>query len=209
PRQLAPAVVSDIVKRLPRDVLTVGVFRDEAPARVVDIANRIGLRAVQLHGHETPEQCAWVRARVPCVIKAFPAGDRGIANFGEFGADYLLVDGPNPGSGAVFDWRLAEDVVDPTSMFVSGGLRADSVSEVIVRLRPRGVDVASGVEAAPGVKDPQKLRDFVRRARDAHALAVSSGASRRSGETEESQEDGRSGRHARGTAGVPYDWMEG
>lgn len=226
PRQMAPAVVADIVKRLPRDVLTVGVFRDEAPLRVVEIANRIGLRAVQLHGHETPEQCAWVRARVPCVIKAFPAGDRGVGRFADFGADYLLIDGPNPGSGSVFDWRLAEGVVDPSSMFVSGGLHAGNVAEVIARLRPHGVDVASGVEASPGRKDPQKLRAFVREARDAYGVVTRGTGSGRSGEWNgklgpepvdplgesagarlPGTEDGDAGMG--GAADAPYDWMDG
>lgn len=220
PRQMAPAVVADILKRLPRDVLTVGVFRDEAPARVVEIANRIGLRAVQLHGHETPEQSVWVRERVACVIKAFPAGDRGVARFADYGADYLLIDGPNPGSGSVFDWRLAEGVVDPSSMFVSGGLRAGNVAEVITRLRPRGVDVASGVEAAPGRKDPQKLRTFIRQARDAHAAALrSNGQAGGNGRSDglpagavDMRGDPAGERRTvaeRGAADVPYDWMDG
>lgn len=205
PRQIAPAAVADIVKRLPRDVLTVGVFRDEAPVRVVEIANRIGLGAVQLHGHETPEQTQWVRQRVACVIKAFAAGDRQIAHFADYGADYLLVDGPNPGSGSVFDWRLAEGVVDHSSMFVSGGLHAGNVDEVIARLRPRGVDVASGVEASPGRKDPQKLRAFIRRAHEAHAAQ-----SRGTGHEHVPGAAGAARRVPEGDAGdAPYDWMNG
>ena len=107
-------LAGDIAKRLPEHVLTVGVFRDEAPQRVVEAVRVAGLGAAQLHGHETAEETKWVRARVPTVIKAFPAGERAIARFEEFGADYLLVDGENPGSGQVFDWRLAEGVADPT-----------------------------------------------------------------------------------------------
>ncbi len=196
PRQVALATVADIVKRLPRDVLTVGVFRDEAPTRVVQIANHSGLRAVQLHGHERPEDCQWVRERVSCVIKAFPAGDRSIGRFAEYKADYLLVDGPNPGSGSVFDWRLAEGVVDHSRMFVSGGLNAGNVGEVIARLRPLGVDVASGVESSPGHKDPQLLRSFIRRARVA-ASNVGSGAN------EPLSDEGSDER-----GDMPYDWMQ-
>ena len=73
PRQITATAVADIVKRLPHEVLTVGVFRDEAPQRVVEIANHIGLGAVQLHGHETAEDRRWVARRgCPCTIKAFP-----------------------------------------------------------------------------------------------------------------------------------------
>ena len=94
PRQVSVQLAGDIVKRLPEHVLTVGVFRDEAPQRVVEIVRLAGLGAAQLHGHETAEETQWVRARVPHRIKAFPAGDRTIARFEEFGADYLLIDGP-------------------------------------------------------------------------------------------------------------------
>ena len=105
PRQVSVHLAGDIAKRLPEHVLTVGVFRDEAPQRIVEAVRVAGLGAAQMHGHETAEETKWVRARVHTVIKAFPAGDPTIQRFEDFGADYLLVDGPNPGSGQVFDWR--------------------------------------------------------------------------------------------------------
>ena len=142
-----------------------GVFRDEAPQRVVEAVRVAGLGAAQLHGHETAEETKWVRARVPTVIKAFRAGESAIARFEEFGADYLLVDGDNPGSGQVFDWRLAEGVADPDRLIVSGGLRPDNVAEAVAHLRPAGVDVSTGVESAPGRKDPLLVRDFIVNAR--------------------------------------------
>jgi phosphoribosylanthranilate isomerase len=167
PRQMAPAAVADIVKRLPHETVTVGVFRDESPRRVVEIAGQIGLRAVQLHGFESAEDARWVAERVPWTIKAFPAGHRNIERFPEYGARTLLVDGPNPGSGELFDWRLAEGVVDPGRLLLSGGLRPDNVAAAVAHLHPWGVDVASGVESAPGVKDPARIRDFVLAAREA------------------------------------------
>ena len=167
PRQMAPAAVADIVKRLPYETVTVGVFRDESPRRVIEIAGQIGLRAVQLHGFESAEDTRWVAERVNWTIKAFPAGHRNIERFAEYGAQTLLVDGANPGSGELFDWRLAEGIVDPGRLLVSGGLRPDNVGAAVAHLHPWGVDVASGVESAPGVKDPGRLRDFVGAARDA------------------------------------------
>jgi len=167
PRQMAPSAVADIVKRLPHETVTVGVFRDESPRRVVEIAGQIGLRAVQLHGFESAEDTRWVAERVNWVIKAFPAGHRNIERFAEYGAQTLLVDGPNPGSGELFDWRMAEGIVDPSRLLLSGGLRPDNVGAAIAHLHPWGVDVASGVEASPGVKDPGKVRDFVHAAREA------------------------------------------
>jgi phosphoribosylanthranilate isomerase len=169
PRQMSPRAVSGILERLPRDVLTVGVFRDETPERVVEIVNRLGLRAAQLHGHETVDQAVWVAERVPALIKAFPAGHPGITSITDYGARLVLVDGRNPGSGEVFDWRLAEGVVDFRHLIVSGGLTAENVGDAIGYLRPFGVDVSSGVESAPGKKDPSRLRAFisaVRRAED-------------------------------------------
>ncbi len=170
-RQISAQLAGDIAKRLPPEILTVGVFRDEAPQRVVEKVQRAGLGAAQLHGHESSQDTAWVRARLPLVIKAFPAGDRTISRFAEFGADYLLIDGANPGSGEVFDWRLAEGVADPTRLIVSGGLRPENVAQAVAHLRPFGVDVSTGVETSPGRKDPLKLRDFIVNARAA-ALEV-------------------------------------
>jgi phosphoribosylanthranilate isomerase len=175
PRQMAPAAVADIVKRLPHETVTVGVFRDEAPQRVIDIANQIGLRAVQLHGVESAEDTKWISSRVGWAIKAFPAGHRNIDRFSEYGADRLLIDGASPGSGELFDWRLAEGVIDPRRLIVSGGLRPENVGAAIAHLRPWGVDVASGVEASPGVKDPGKLREFIGAAQAAARTAAASG----------------------------------
>lgn len=161
PRQMSRRAVQQIVERVPREILTVGVFRDEAPERVVDIVNGIGLHAAQLHGSESAQECQWVAARVPMVIKGFPAGHPQIARFAEYGAELVLVDAASPGSGEVFEWRLAEGVVDPGRLVVAGGLHAGNVADAIAHLRPRGVDVSSGVEAEPGRKDPRRLRDFV------------------------------------------------
>jgi phosphoribosylanthranilate isomerase len=167
PRQVTSRVVQQNVDRLPREIMTVGVFRNEAPERVVEIVNGIGLRAAQLHGNESPAQTRWVAERVPFTIRAFPAGHPAIARVDEFGAAAVLVDSASPGSGEVFDWRLAEGVVDPARLIVSGGLRPDNVADAVSHLRPFGVDVSTGVEAEPGRKDPQKVRAFIVAARRA------------------------------------------
>ena len=169
PRQMTQSAVADIVKRLPHETVTVGVFRNESPRRVVEIANGIGLDAVQLHGLESAEDTRWVAARVGWTIKAFPAGHPGIERFDEYGAQTLLVDGPTPGSGELFDWRLAEGVADPGRLIVSGGLRPGNVAAAVEHLHPWGVDVSSGVESAPGTKDATLLRAFIHAAREAGA----------------------------------------
>jgi phosphoribosylanthranilate isomerase len=165
-RQVSVGTAADIVKRLPREVVTVGVFRDEAPARVVEIVNKIGLRAAQLHGHETADQARWVRERVPLLIQAFPAGGSAVARARDYGADAVLLDAPFPGSGQVFDWTMAE-VPDGVRLILAGGLTPDNVAEAIARVHPWGVDVATGVEASPGRKDPVKMRTFIAAARAA------------------------------------------
>ena len=130
-RQIAAGKARDIARRLPPEVLTVGVFRDESAQRVVDVVNGAGLRAAQLHGHETVEDTRSVRSRVPFVIKAFAAGDPTLERAEEFGADAVLVDAPTPGSGDMFDWSLAEDAPHGQRLILAGGLTPDNVAEAI------------------------------------------------------------------------------
>jgi len=167
PRQISPALAGDIAKRLPSEVLTVGVFRDHSPQRVVEVMEQTGLRAAQLHGHETPEQTTWVRRRVRTVIKAFPGGDPAVPHAAEYGADVIMLDAASPGSGQVFDWRLAEGVPAGQRLLLAGGLGPDNVADAIAKVHPWGVDAASGIEAQPGKKDPRKLRAFIANAKAA------------------------------------------
>jgi phosphoribosylanthranilate isomerase len=168
PRQIAPQVAADIVKRLPlEEVITVGVFRDAAPQRVSDVAHAAGLHAVQLHGHEPPEVAQWLGTRFPMVIQGFAAGDARVRQAAEYGATAILLDAPNPGSAQVFDWSLAAEVPAGQRVIIAGGLDADNVAAAVERTRPWGVDVSSGVESSPGRKDAIKMRDFVKVARAA------------------------------------------
>lgn len=185
-RQVAPAVVRDILRRLPPEILTVGVFRDEAPERVVEIVNTTGLRAAQLHGHESPSDTTYVKARVPVVLKAFGAGDPMVASAHDHGADVVMIDSASPGSGEVFDWSLAEDVPARLRLMLAGGLHVGNVAAAIDRVHPWGVDVATGVESSPGHKDPRLLRAFVNAAKAAAPPGY------------EAEADGP----------LPYDWRE-
>ncbi len=166
-RQVHPETVRDILKRLPREVHTVGVFRNERPERVVEIVGRTGLHGVQLHGAEPASEVAWIRERVQFVIQAFAAGDPALADAAKSAADVILVDSPDPGSGKVFDWRLAEGAPSGIRLLLAGGLTPANVGEAIRLVRPWGVDVSSGVEEKPGRKDARKLREFVIAARAA------------------------------------------
>jgi phosphoribosylanthranilate isomerase len=169
PRQVAPEVARDIAKRLPPEILTVGVFRNEAPSRVVDVTYFAGLKAVQLHGNETPAQARWVRERVARVIQAFPAGDPAVRLARDYGVDAVLLDYPTPGSGKVFDWKLCGEAPPGMRMILAGGLTPDNVGDAVSAVQPWGVDVLTGVERKPGRKDPVKVRQFVAAARAAEA----------------------------------------
>ena len=167
PRQIAPQQAYDITRRLPPEVLTVGVFRDELPGRVIEIAHRAGVKAVQLHGRETPDQTAEVAGSIRWVIKAFSATAPELAHADKYGTDLVLVDAPTPGSGKLFDWRLASDVPGNVRVILAGGLDPDNVADAIEVVEPWGVDVSTGVEASPGKKDPTKVRRFIANARAA------------------------------------------
>jgi len=134
---------------------------------VVDVASRVGLHAVQLHGREPRTEVQWIRERVSFVIQAFAAGDPALRAAVNSPADVILVDSPNPGSGRVFDWRLAEGAPSGVRLLLAGGLTSHNVADAIKLVRPWGVDVSSGVEAAAGLKDPRKLRLFIEAAREA------------------------------------------
>jgi phosphoribosylanthranilate isomerase len=192
PRQVSAQRVADIVKRLPReDLLTVGVFRDDAPRRVVETVYAAGLQAAQLHGRETPEETHWVRQRIPMVIKAFPGGDPRVAHADDYGADAILLDSPSPGSGNVFDWAMASDLPEGQRLIIAGGLHPGNVAAAILRAKPWGVDVTSGVEATPGVRDPMKVKAFIEGAKRAEAQLAAAAAA---------------GPPSAGTG--PYDWAE-
>ena len=166
-RQVSIAAVAAITPRLPPETMTFGVFRDELPERVIDIVNQTGLKGVQLHGNESPEQAAQVASHVRHVVKAFSATSQRLSDASRYAVDAFLIDSPEPGSGKVFDWRLAEGIPRTKRLLLSGGLTPANVGDAVRVVRPWGVDVNSGVEASPGRKDPIKVRDFVLAARAA------------------------------------------
>lgn len=193
PRQVTPSAVRDIVKRLPADTMTIGVFRDERPERLVEIVNKIGLTGAQLHGREPMSEARMIRPQVHFLIHAFPAGDPALASAGNSPADAILVDSPTPGSGRVFDWTLAEGAPGGVRIMLAGGLDPNNVAEAIRRVRPWGVDVNSGVETfvGSGHKDPRKVRNFIEAAREVGA---------------EVEADGWTPTHGPDPDLAPYDW---
>jgi phosphoribosylanthranilate isomerase len=173
PRYVSPDEAAAIVKVLPPEIMTVGVFVDEAPSVMQGIAEATGLRALQLHGSEPASHAAVLTG---LVIKAL--GASGVDAAHEWPASTLIlldaVDTPSRGgTGARVDWGLAEVAARTRRVVLAGGLTPENVDEAITTVRPFGVDVSSGVEVTPGVKDPEKIRRFVTNARQAFArLAV-------------------------------------
>jgi phosphoribosylanthranilate isomerase len=166
PRQIAPQKVYDITRRLPPEILTVGVFRNEHPQRIVEQAHKAGVKAVQLHGG-TPDESKQVAAHFRWVIKAFGADDDNITRADAYGTDLVHLDAPEPGSGKVFDWSVAGEAPDSVRLILAGGLTPDNVAAAIDEVRPWGVDVATGVERSPGRKDALAVKRFIEHARAA------------------------------------------
>lgn len=171
PRQVAPQRVREIVRRVPQNIITVGVFRDEHPQRVIDTVRESGVFGAQLHGHESAASVAEVMVEIKWVIKAVVAGSLEAQKADEYLTDMILVDSPNPGSGVAFDFELLKQLPEKLRIVLAGGLHPDNVADAIARVSPFGVDVSSGVEKSPGYKDPIKLKRFIENAR----LASSNG----------------------------------
>jgi phosphoribosylanthranilate isomerase len=167
PRQIAPQQAYDITRRLPPEILTVGVFRDEHPKLVRDIVHRAGVKAAQLHGDESPAVVSEIAQAVRWVIKAYPAGSARVADAATMPTDLILLDAATPGSGQLFDWSLAGEVPEGKRLILAGGLDPENVTEAVQAVEPWGVDVSTGVERSPGRKDPLKVKRFIERARAA------------------------------------------
>jgi phosphoribosylanthranilate isomerase len=167
PRYITPQAAAAIRSRMPRDIAAVGVFVNEAPARVAEIARTIHLDYAQLHGEERSAAARAVARSTP-VIKAFRVGPRfRAARIAGYPASAFLLDGAPPrgrfrgGTGHSFDWTIARPAARYGPIVLAGGLTAENVAQAIRAAHPSAVDVASGVESAPGRKDARKLRDFL------------------------------------------------
>ncbi|HEY7474082.1 MAG TPA: phosphoribosylanthranilate isomerase [Vicinamibacterales bacterium] len=161
PRAVDPISARAIVEALPPLVTPVGVFVDQPEAEVDRIAGEVRLGAVQLHGHETPEYCG--RMRRP-VIKAFGVDrsfDEAVMDPYPAGVTVLLDardDQKRGGTGRQIDWTLAARVAAKRRIMLAGGVDAGNVEDAIRTVRPFAIDVSSGVERAPGVKDHAKMQ---------------------------------------------------
>jgi phosphoribosylanthranilate isomerase len=177
PRCVDVATAATIVAALPPTAQAVGLFVDRAPAEVVEVAARVGLKVVQLHGDEPAEDLVALADLE--VVRAFRLRDvgsvAGMARYleraealGRPPAAVLIdahVAGQAGGTGQTIDAALLNDLPALPRLILAGGLTPENVAERVARVRPWMVDVASGVESAPGRKDPAKVAAFIRAAR--------------------------------------------
>jgi phosphoribosylanthranilate isomerase len=179
-RAADPAVAAGIAAALRRRVELVGVFVNPTLGEVAHAAEALHLSHVQLHGDEGPAFCAEAGRRSGCrVIKAIRvASAADLQDAQRFHTDFHLLDtaarGLRGGSGERWDWALAERLRGDVPVILSGGLTAETVAAGIAAVRPYAVDVASGVEAEPGVKDPERLAAFLAAAGAGSEAAVPS-----------------------------------
>jgi len=178
PRAIAPADAWNIRCKLARSTHAIGVFVNWKPEVMMYLVHALQLSAVQLHGDETPKHLNYLENDLP-VVKAFRvAPGFSISNFKKFHrASYFLLDAAAKkdqfgGTGKTFDWSVAQKAAESHKIILAGGLTPENVGEAILTVRPFAVDVASGVESRPGIKDSGKLRDFFAEvSRANHALA--------------------------------------
>jgi phosphoribosylanthranilate isomerase len=174
PRYLDREAASAILARLPESSCNVAVFVNEPKSRVLDVTNankadnmRQAYSHVQFHGEESSDYCRGWQMKV---IKALRMrGKRSLRELEEFPADFFLLDSWSQGyggSGEVFPWEWLEGL-NGEKLILSGGLTLANVAEAVQRIRPYGVDVCSGVEVRPGVKDHGKLKEFIAAAKGA------------------------------------------
>lgn len=160
PRYLEPERAAQIIERIPGNVLAVGVFVDEPAERIEATAAAAGVEVAQLHGACGAPRLRW--------WKALEAGPEARREMEQFDAEAFLLDAPagaqRGGTGRAFDWALASGL--PGRIVLAGGLGPDNVREAIRAARPWGVDACSRLESAPGRKDPEKVRAFVRAVRE-------------------------------------------
>jgi phosphoribosylanthranilate isomerase len=164
PRYIDPAAARAIVRRLPPFVTAVGVFANETDAgHVISLAREAGATAVQVHGPRFPTLHELLSVFTLVVAVAVRQGFKP-EELGKIDCSAYLLDTFDPdrpgGTGKTFDWSVAREAKQYGPIILAGGLTPENVAQAVREVRPFAVDVASGVESAPGIKDPAKLRAF-------------------------------------------------
>jgi phosphoribosylanthranilate isomerase len=160
PRRIEPGRAQEIVRRVPPLAMPVGVFVDQPMEYVQAVADEVGLGAVQLHGAESAESAGALRQPVIKAIGVREGCEAEVLAWPSGGL--VLLDAHDPtrrgGTGKAVDWDLASRLAAQRLVVLAGGLRPDNVRQAVERVRPAAIDVSSGVECEPGLKDPDRLR---------------------------------------------------
>ena len=167
-RCVTAAAAQAMVQRLPPFVTPVGVFVNQPEEEMRRIAGESGVRVLQLHGEEPPELCT--RLPLPVVKAVRVESARSLEALRAYSVAAFLLDAPSAGyggSGATFDWSLAAGLTGLGPLVLAGGLTPENVAAAVRVVRPYAVDVSSGVESAPGVKDAARMARFIAAARGA------------------------------------------
>ncbi|UQA55205.1 phosphoribosylanthranilate isomerase [Polyangium aurulentum] len=169
PRRVDLRAAREIAERVRGQVELVGVVADEDEARLVELQRDVGLDWLQLHGDEPPER---VRRLLPRAFKAVRVGSAEDASLAmAYPGEILLVDarveGQLGGTGVRVDPALVQPLAATRRVMLAGGLKPGNVADAVRAVGPWGVDTASGVESAPGIKDPDRVAAFIAAAREA------------------------------------------
>ena len=168
PRRVEPEKVREIVKQLPANVKKVGVFRDATNQEIISIMDLCGLDIIQLHGHETPET-AKVLALEYEVWKAIPFTSSAAFSESLKFQDYTqLADSDKQGNDC--NWSLAMLTARRRRLFLAGGIAVENAAHAVETVCPAGLDICSGVEKQPGIKDHQKITEIINRIRKADRI---------------------------------------
>jgi phosphoribosylanthranilate isomerase len=174
PRTITPEAAGNIIRRLPPFIVPVGVFVDSPTEEILSIIEISGIQCVQLHGDETLSE--YSKLNIP-VIKSFRVDEHfHVDRLLQFPATAYLLDafvtGTMGGTGKTFDWNIALAAKAYGRIILAGGLTPENISDAIIKVKPYGIDISSGVESEPGKKDKQKLQQLF-----AALLAVQTGQS--------------------------------
>lgn len=167
PRYIQPEMARNIITSLPPFVNRVGVFVNESPETILQIAQSTGIDTVQLHGSESPDLCSSISTLLP-VIKAFSIQSvNDLSQLKNFNVQGLLLDTWSGqmlgGSGKTFDWNIARKATEMyENIILAGGLGPSNLEDALNLVQPYAVDINSGIEIMPGVKNPHKIRDVVK-----------------------------------------------
>ncbi|XFA72227.1 phosphoribosylanthranilate isomerase [Thermosynechococcaceae cyanobacterium Okahandja] len=174
-RYIPPSAIASICQQLPEGVLTVGVVANPTLAALEDLIHRSQVQAIQLHGDESPAFCEQVQQQYPNlqVIKALRVKSKETLEAIPAYVPHvsrLLLDAYHPqqlgGTGAPFDWRLLQDWQIPCSWWLAGGITPENCRQAVAQTRPHGLDLSSGVEISPGIKDLGRVAALL------HALGI-------------------------------------